>query len=373
MQRSMQSSNKVEAVVVGAGVIGLAVARALALRGLKVLLLEKERAIGTATSSRNSEVIHAGLYYEPGSLKARLCVDGRRMLYPYCDERGVPYCRCGKLVVATEAGEAAALEKLHARAEANGVEDLALVRSAELTSLEPDLRASSALLSPSSGIVDSHALMLAYQADAENAGCTLALRTPVLDAELGGRTITLRTGGADPTELETDLLVNAAGLDAWDLSARIGGLDGTTIPPRVLAKGTYFLLSGTKPPFRRLIYPLPVPGSLGLHFSLDMGGQARFGPDIEWTDRIDYDVDPSRAQSFYAAIRRYWPGLPDGALAPAYCGVRPKITKSGFGDFAIQGPAETAHPAYVALYGIESPGLTSSLAIGEHVADLASA
>ena len=369
----MASLHKIEAVVVGAGVVGLAIARALSHRGLKVLLLEKERAIGTGTSSRNSEVIHAGLYYEPGSLKARLCVKGRRMLYRYCEDRGVPHRRCGKLVVATEPGEDAALEALRSRAEANGVEDLALLGAAELKTLEPDLRASSALHSPSSGIVDSHTLMLAYQADAENAGCTIALRTPMLDAELGARAVTIRTGGAEPFELEAALLVNAAGLDAWDLAGRLDGLDPATVPPKFLAKGTYFVLSGAKAPFRRLVYPLPVPGSLGLHFSLDMGGQARFGPDIEWTDRIAYDVDATRADSFYAAIRRYWPGLPDGALVPAYCGIRPKVAKSGFADFAIQGPARTGHPAYIGLYGIESPGLTSSLAIAEHVADLASA
>ncbi len=370
----MRSSLEVEAVVVGAGVVGLAIARALSRRGLKVLLLEKERAIGTGTSSRNSEVIHAGLYYEPGSLKARLCVEGNRMLYRYCAERGVPHRRCGKLVVATEPGEDAALLALQARAEANGVEDLTLLDTAELKRLEPDLRASSALHSPSSGIIDSHALMLALLADAENAGCTIALRTPVLGGTLGDRAVTIRTGGAEPFELEAALLVNAAGLEAWELAGRLDGLDRATIPPKFLAKGSYFLLSGAKAPFRhQLIYPLPVPGSLGLHLTLDMGGQTRFGPDIEWTDSIDYDVDPARAEIFYAAIRRYWPGLPDGALAPAYCGIRPKVTKSGFGDFAIQGPAQTGHQAYIGLYGIESPGLTSSLAIAEHVADLASA
>jgi L-2-hydroxyglutarate oxidase LhgO len=370
----MRSSHQVEAVVVGAGIVGLAIARALSQRGLKVLLLEKERAIGTGTSSRNSEVIHAGLYYEPGSLKARLCVEGNRRLYRYCAERGVPHRRCGKLVVATEPGEDAALEALRARAETNGVADLTLLGAAELKRDEPDLHASSALHAPSSGIVYSHALMLALQADAENAGCTIALRTPVLEAALVGGTVTIRTGGAEPFELEADLLVNAAGLDAWDLAGRLHGLDPATIPPRFLAKGSYFILSGAKAPFRhQLIYPLPVPGSLGVHLTLDMGGQTRFGPDLEWTDRIDYAVDATRAESFYAAIRRYWPGLPDGALVPAYCGIRPKIVKDGFGDFAIQGPARTGHQSYIGLYGIESPGLTSSLAIAEHVADLASA
>jgi L-2-hydroxyglutarate oxidase LhgO len=361
---------KVEAVVVGAGVIGLAIARSLALRGLQVLLLEKEGVIGSATSSRNSEVIHAGLYYEPGSLKAQLCVPGRRTLYRYCEERGVPYRRCGKLVVATDASEDAYLDRLLLRAQANGVEDIEPVGAARLKSLEPNLCGTSALLSPSSGIVDSHALMQSYQADAEAAGATMVLRTPVLEAALAGRTIQLRTGGAEPAELEADLVVNAAGLDAWGLSASLGGLDPATIPPKFLAKGSYFTLAGSKAPFRHLIYPVPEPGGLGIHLTLDLAGQARFGPDVEWVENIDYAVDPDRGRRFYAAIRRYWPDLADGTLIPAYSGIRPK-TGQGPCDFVIQGPQDTGHRGYVALYGIESPGLTSSLAIAERVTQLA--
>ncbi len=363
---------KVEAVVVGAGVIGLAIARALALRGVQVLLLEKEAIIGNGTSSRSSEVIHAGLYYPPGSLKALLCVSGRRQLYQYCGERGVPHLRCGKLVVATDASEDAYLDHLRQRAEMNGVEEIALIGTTALQTLEPHLRGTSALLSRSSGIVDSHALMLSYQADAEAAGCTVVLRTPVLEASLAGRTTQLRTGGSESAEFEADLVVNATGLDAWEFSTRLEGLDASTIPPRYLAKGYYFTLAG-KAPFRHLIYPVPEPGGLGIHLTLDVAGQARFGPDVEWVDRVDYDVDPERGRSFYAAIRRYWPELSNGALMPAYSGIRPKTTgpDQGPGDFIIQGPEDTRQRSYVALYGIESPGLTASLAIGERVAQLA--
>ena len=362
---------KVEAVVVGAGVVGLSIARDLALQGVQVLLLEKESTIGSGTSSRNSEVIHAGLYYEPGSLKARLCVRGRDMLYRYCDERRVPNRRCGKLVVATDQSEEAYLSHLLQRAEQNGLEDIELIGSKRLSSLEPQIRGTHALLSRSSGILDSHALMLSYQADAAAAGATIVLRTPVLAASVAGRKIQLRTGGTESTELEADLVVNAAGLDAWDFSASVSGLARTTIPPKILAKGNYFNLTGTKAPSRHLVYPVPEPGGLGIHLTLDLAGQARFGPDVEWIDRIDYAVDPDRAGRFYAAIRRYWPGLPDGALQPAYSGIRPKSAAAGQSDFVIQGPQDTGHRGYIALYGIESPGLTASLAIAEYVAQLA--
>jgi L-2-hydroxyglutarate oxidase LhgO len=358
---------KVETVVVGAGVIGLAIARALALRGVQVLLLEKEGVIGSGTSSRNSEVVHAGLYYDPESLKALLCVRGRRALYQYCDERRVPHRRCGKLVVATDPSEDAYLDHLLQRAEKNGVEEIELIGAARLKSLEPHIRGTSALLSRCSGIVDSHALMLSYQADAEAAGATIVLRTPVLAATIVGRTIQLRTGGSESTELEADLVVNAAGLDAWDFSAGLRGFDRSTIPPKYLAKGNYFTLSGASVPFRHLVYPVPEPGGLGIHLTLDMAGQARFGPDVEWVDEIDYAVNPHRGDRFYAAIRRYWPGLSDGALSPAYSGIRPKTTATVQCDFVIQGPEDTGHRGYIALYGIESPGLTASLAIGEHV------
>lgn len=361
---------KVEAVVVGAGVVGLAVARTLALRGVQVLLLEKEDRAGSGTSSRSSEVIHAGLYYEPSSLKAELCVPGRRLLYRYCRDRGVPHRQCGKLVVATEPGEDAYLDHLLQRAKENGVEDVARIGAAQLNQLEPDVKGTSALLSGTTGIVDSHALMLAYQADAEAGGATVAFRTPVLGAAIAGGKIGLTTGGSEPAEIEADLVVNAAGLDAWDFSARMRGLDGANVPPRFLAKGNYFTLSGARSPFRHLIYPVPEPGGLGTHLTFDLAGQVRFGPDVEWIDGIDYAVDPGRGRRFYAAIRRYWPGLPDDVLVPAYAGIRPKTARDGPSDFVIQGPGETGHKGYAALYGIESPGLTASLAIGERVARL---
>jgi len=364
---------KVEAVVVGAGVVGLAIARALARRGVEVLVLEQEAGIGQATSSRNSEVIHAGLYYPPGSLKARLCVAGRRALYQYCAARQIPHQRCGKLIVATTSSEDATLDVIMQRAQANGVEEMERIGAARLKELEPHLHGSSALLSGTTGIIDSHALMLAYQGDAEAAGATVSLRTPVVEASIAGSRIQLRTGGAEPAELDAGLVVNAAGLGAWDVSARLRGLDAKTIPPRYLAKGNYFNLSG-RAPFRHLIYPVPEHGGLGTHLTFDLGGQARFGPDVEWVDRLDYNVDPERARVFYASIRRYWPELPDDSLLPAYAGIRPKTVGKDQGlleDFVIQGPEATGHRGYVALYGIESPGLTSSLAIGEHVADLA--
>ena len=363
---------KVEAVVVGAGVVGLAIARALALRGLEVLVLDKERGIGRGISSRSSEVIHAGIYYPVDSLKARLCVAGRRALYDYCDARGVSYRRCGKLVVASYVNEEAELTKLAARAVANGVEDVSLISGEDMRRLEPDLSGTGALFSRNSGIVDSRALMLAYQADAEAAGTTVVLRTPVVEGRLSGNAIHLITGGSPPGEIEAALVVNAAGLDAWELSSRLKGLDARTIPPRYFAKGSYFTLTG-RIPFQRLIYPVPEQAGLGIHLTLDMAGQARFGPDLEWVDHVSYDVNPLREESFYAAIRRYWPGIPSGSLTPAHAGIRAKTSPPGtFSDFVIQCPRETGHKGYVALYGIESPGLTASLAIADYVDALAS-
>ena len=362
---------KIETVIVGAGVIGLSIARALATRGRDVLVLEREDGIGQVTSSRNSEVIHAGLYYPSDSLKARFCVEGRRALYRYCAERGVPHRRCGKLVVATSHDEDAALQQLFERASANGVEDLELIGAARLKEMEPSVRAVGALLSGSTGIIDGHALMLAYQGDAENAGATVQCRTPLLSGTLSPSTIALQAGGDEPVEIEADWLINAGGLAAWDISGSLAGLSPASIPPRYLAKGRYFAMSG-RAPFDHLIYPMPPAGGLGIHLTFDLGGQARFGPDVEWVDAINYDVDPAIAETFYDAIRQYWPGIPEGALAPAYAGIRPKVVGPGepAADFVIQGPNETGHPGYVALYGIESPGLTASLAIGEYVANL---
>ncbi|MGK2923916.1 MAG: NAD(P)/FAD-dependent oxidoreductase [Methyloceanibacter sp.] len=364
---------KTEAVVVGAGAIGLAIARALSLRGREVLVLERADSVGQETSSRNSEVIHAGLYYPPGSLKARLCVEGRRALYQYCAERGVPHRRCGKLVVATSLDEEAALQYLYERAAANGVEDIALIGTGRLKEMEPELQATGALLSGTTGIIDGHALMLSLQGDAENAGATVQCRAPLLGGSLGSPSIWLRVGGVEAAEIETKLLINAGGLKAWDVSRGLDGLDFETIPPRYLAKGSYFAKSG-RAPFERLIYPVPVAGGLGVHLTFDLGGQARFGPDVEWVKTIDYEVDPARAGAVYDAVRHYWPGLPDGVLAPAYAGIRPRVTGPGEppGDFVIQGPKQTGHSGYVALYGVDSPGLTASLAIGDYVADLAS-
>lgn len=366
------SPDRFETVVVGAGVVGLAIARSLAQRGDAVLVLEGGTGIGQETSSRNSEVIHAGLYYPPGSLRAKLCVEGRRELYRYCAERGVGYRNCGKLVVAASDDEIPSLQALQERALANGVEEVELIDGARLEGLEPDVRGVGALLSGSTGIVDGHALMLSYQGDAENAGALVQCGAPLVGGSLGGGAIRLRIGGEDPIEIETGLLINAAGLGAWDVSRSLEGLDPSTIPPHYLAKGCYFSLSG-RAPFRHLIYPVPAADGLGTHLTFDLGGQVRFGPDVEWVEAVDYHVDESRGAGFYGAIRRYWPGLPDGSLEPAYAGIRPRTSGPGepLADFVIQGPHVTGNRGYVALYGIDSPGLTSSLAIADYVAGLA--
>ena len=360
----------VDCVVVGAGVVGLAVARSLALTGRDVLLLEGAEAIGTGTSSRNSEVIHAGIYYPAGSLMARHCVAGRRMLYAFCAERGVPHARCGKLIVATSEDEATRLDGIRARAAANGVEDMRVLSRDEALALEPALSCHGALLSPSTGIIDSHAYMLALQGDAENAGAVLAFHSPVLAGRVTPDGIVLEVGGAEPMTLLCRSLVNAAGLGAPGLGRAIDGLPPDTVPREYYAKGNYFTLAG-RSPFSRLIYPVPVPGGLGTHLTIDLGGQARFGPDVEWVDHIDYVVDPRRGDSFYEAIRRYWPALPDGALQPGYSGIRPKIVPKGAPgqDFVIQGPTVHGVPGLVNLYGIESPGLTASLSLAEAVRD----
>ncbi len=358
----------VECVVVGAGVVGLAIARALALSGREVMVLERERWIGSETSARNSEVIHAGLYYPQGSLKARLCVAGKQALYAYCAARGIPHKRIGKLVVACRDEEVEVLRPLRQRAADNGVSELEWLEGPEARRLEPALACVGAYLSTSTGIVDSHSLMLSYLGDAEAAGASLALRAPVVGGRIAGTGIVLKVGGDDPMTLETRLLINAAGLWAPQLARSIAGIPSGSIPRDYYCRGVYFTLSG-RAPFSRLIYPVPEAAGLGIHLTLDMGGQAKFGPDTEWIDGIDYSVDPARGEKFYAAIRTYWPDLKDGALQPGYAGVRPKITAPGepTADFLIQGPGDHGVPGLVNLYGIESPGLTSSLAIAEEV------
>ncbi len=357
----------VETAVIGAGVVGLAVARELAVSGREVLVLEAADAIGTGISSRNSEVIHAGIYYPPGSLKARLCVAGKRLLYEYCRTRGVPFSDCGKLIVAVSQEELGVLATLKARASANGVDDLEYLNSADVEALEPELAAAGALLSPSTGIVDSHGLMLALLGDAEAEGTMLALHSPVQRAEVVDGGIVLEVGGADPMALAARELVNAAGLGAQDLGHAIAGLDARHVPPLHLVKGSYFTLSGPTP-FSRLVYPTPVAGGLGVHATLDLAGRCRFGPDVEWVSGIAYDVEPARADVFYGAVRRYWPGLPDGALVADYSGIRPKLQPSGDADFMIEGPSEHGIDGLVNLFGIESPGLTASLAMARLVA-----
>jgi L-2-hydroxyglutarate oxidase LhgO len=359
-----------DCVVIGAGVVGLAVARALALQGREVLVLEAEGAIGTGTSSRNSEVIHAGIYYAAGSLKARLCVEGKEALYAYAQERGLPHRRCGKLIVATTEAQVAQLDAILAKARANGIDDLVLLTGDEARSLEPQLACLAALHSPSTGIVDSHALMLSLQGDLENAGGMLALKSPVARAVCTANGIELT--GEDGTTLRCATVVNAAGLAAPLLARRFEGLLQSSVPTAYFAKGNYFTLAG-RAPFQRLIYPVPEAAGLGVHLTLDLGGQAKFGPDVQWVDSPDdLVVDPRRGDGFYAEVRRYWPALPDGALIPGYAGIRPKISgpHEPARDFVIAGPQTHGVPGLVNLFGIESPGLTSSLAIGRHVADL---
>jgi L-2-hydroxyglutarate oxidase LhgO len=364
--------DKVECVVIGAGVIGLAVARRLARAGREVIVLEAAEGIGTATSSRNSEVIHAGIYYPAGSLMARMCVSGKRALYQYCSDHGVPHRNCGKLIVGTTTTETAKLQSIRAHAEANGVLDLQALSGDAARALEPALNCDAALLSPSTGIIDSHAFMLALRGDAEDAGAAFAFHTPLLHARAAADRIELDAGGSAPISLECRLLVNAAGLGAAAVARGIDGMPIDLIPPAYLAKGNYFSCSA-RAPFSHLIYPVPEPGGLGVHLTLDMAGQARFGPDVEWVDTIDYAVDPARADRFYPAIRRYWPTLPDGALMPSYSGIRPKIVPPAVAvqDFLIQGPHDHGVDGLINLFGIESPGLTSSLAIADHVGELA--
>jgi L-2-hydroxyglutarate oxidase LhgO len=364
--------DQVDVVVAGAGVVGIAVARALANAGREVLVLDAAEGIGTEVSSRNSEVIHAGIYYPKDSLMARFCVAGRRMLYQFCDERGVAYRKCGKLIVATSEEEDTKLDGIKARAEANGVEGMRVLTGAEARDFEPNLQCTSALLSPETGILDSHGYMLALQGEAEAAGAMFVFHAPLLSGRAVDGGVEIEVGGAEPMALRCRTLINAAGLGATKLASSIHGMPSQLVPGTHYAKGNYFTLTG-KAPFSRLIYPVPVAGGLGVHLTIDLGNQARFGPDVEWIDTLDYRVDPSRSDSFYAAIRRYWPALPDGALQPGYAGIRPKITPKGApaADFVLQPPSAHGVGGLVNLFGIESPGLTSAIAIAEKVAEIA--
>jgi L-2-hydroxyglutarate oxidase LhgO len=364
--------DKVECVVVGAGVVGLAIARRLAEAGREVIVLEAADAIGTVTSSRNSEVIHAGIYYPAGSLMARLCVAGKQALYDYCRDRGIPHRNSGKLIVATRPEEIAKLASIKAHAEANGVADLKQLSGTEARALEPALACEAALLSPSTGIVDSHSYMLSLRGEAEAAGAAFAFLAPLERGRVTADGFELDVGGEAPMTLSCDMLINSAGLSATAIARMLDGMPLDLIPPAYLAKGCYFSCNA-KAPFSRLIYPVPEPGGLGVHLTLDLAGQARFGPDVEWVDHIDYTVDPARGERFYPAIRRYWPSLPDGALMPSYSGMRPKIVPPAVAvqDFMIQGAQTHGVPGLINLFGIESPGLTSSLAIADYVAEMA--
>ena len=360
---------QVDVVVVGAGVVGLACARALALQGREVIILERHERFGSETSSRNSEVIHAGIYYPTGSLKARLCVRGRDQLYNYCVERGIAHRRCGKLLVATSGGQLPKLQKLWQQGQDNGVVDLQWLSAGQATALEPELRCVAAVHSPSTGIIDSHGLMLALLGDAENAGAVLAVNSEATDmaASDGAVQVHVRSG-SEVTRLCARTVVNAAGLQAPALAGRIAGLAAAHVPTAYFAKGNYFALRG-KAPFSRLVYPMPEVGGTGVHITLDLAGQARFGPDVQWIAAPDYSVDPARGQHFYAEIRRYWPALADDALVPDYAGVRPKIAGPAVSgaDFLIQGPETHGLAGLGNLFGIESPGLTACMAIADEV------
>jgi L-2-hydroxyglutarate oxidase LhgO len=364
-------TERVECIVAGAGVVGLAIARRLAMEGHEVLVLEAAEAIGTGSSSRSSEVIHAGIYYPAGTLKAMLCVAGRRSLYEYCAARGVPHRQLGKMIVATHEDQLPKLAELRASGEANGVDDLDWIEGAACARMEPALRAVAAVVSPSTGIIDSHALMLALLGDAEAAGMTLALHAPVAGGELMASGVLLRVGGAEAMDVACDWLVNAAGLSAPGLARSIRGMPAAGVPEAYLCKGNYYTLPG-RAPFSRLIYPIPEGAGLGVHLTFDLGGQARFGPDVEWIEHESYLVDTTRAAGFYTAIRRYWPGLPGGVLQPGYAGIRPKIVGPGqpAADFVIDGPAAHGVAGLVNLFGIESPGLTAALAIADYVATI---
>ncbi len=360
-----------DCAVIGAGVVGLAIARKLAHSGRDVVILEAEDAFGTHTSARNSEVMHAGIYYASGSMKARLCVPGRKALYDYCAEHNVNHQRIGKVIVACDESEIAGLKKYKAQAEANGVDDLRMLTPVELKEMEPNVRCVAGFLSPSTGIIDSHGLMLSYLGEAEDRGAMLALSSPVLGGKVESDGIVLEVGGTDPMTLKCRTVIISAGLKAPDVARSIKGIPEITIPPTYYAIGHYYTLT-TKSPFNRLIYPVARPDWLGVHVTIDLGGRVKFGPDFEWIDRVDYQFDQSREASFYKAIRHYFPGLQDGTLQPGYTGIRPRITGPGepVQDFTFHNHHVHGVKGLVALYGIESPGLTSSLAIADHVAEL---
>ncbi|HEY9448034.1 MAG TPA: NAD(P)/FAD-dependent oxidoreductase [Burkholderiales bacterium] len=365
-------AEKIDCAVIGAGVVGLAIARKLAMSGREVVILEAEDAFGTHTSSRNSEVMHAGIYYATGSLKARLCVEGRQALYRYCEEHQVAHRRIGKVVVACDETELPGLKKYKEQAEINGVDDLRMLDQAELAVLEPEVRCVAGFLSPSTGIIDSHGLMLAYLGDAEAHGAALALSSPVMLGAVQDDGILLEVGGAAGMQVLCKTVINAAGLQAQAVARSIAGIPAATIPPTYYAIGHYYTLAGATP-FSRLVYPVARQDWLGVHVTVDLGGRVKFGPDFTWVDRVDYRFDESREQAFYKAIRRYYPGLRDGALVPGYTGIRPRITGPGAPaqDFVIHGAKVHGVRGLVNLFGIESPGLTSSIAIGDYVARLA--
>ena len=364
-------TEQVDCAVIGAGVVGLAIAREFATAGREVIVLEAADAIGTHTSSRNSEVIHAGLYYPKDSLKARLCTSGKWLLYDYCAGHGVPHSNIGKIVVAVTEDEIATLNSYVQKAEANGVGDLRWLSREELRELEPAVECVAGFLSPSTGIVDSHALMLAYQGDAENCGATVVFKSPVRSGAVGPKGLVLNVGGGEPMAITCRSVVNCAGLFAQNVARSIDGMPAKNIPPQFFAKAHYFTLSG-KPPFKRLVYPVASNAHLGVHVTVDMAGQIRFGPDVSWVDSPDYSFDPSREPLFYEAIRKYYPGLQAGQLQPGYTGIRPKVSgpKESAADFIISGPKDHGVTGLVNLYGIESPGLTASLALAAHVAGL---
>jgi L-2-hydroxyglutarate oxidase LhgO len=361
----------IDCLVIGAGVVGLAVARELALGGREVVIAEAAEGIGTQTSARNSEVIHAGIYYPPGSLKARVCVAGRRKLYRYLEERGLPHKACGKLIVATSESQKPALETIMARAKASGVDSLRWLSAAEARAMEPEVRCEIALLSPETGVVDSHALMLSLLGECEAAGGSLALNTPITGWRCEADGFSVDFGGAEPATYTVRTVVNSAGHGAPKLLGTLAGFPAAHVPAQHYAKGNYFALTG-KQPFSHLVYPVPEAAGLGIHATIDMGGRVKFGPDVEWVESDqDLIVDPARGDRFYAAIRTYWPALPDGALVADYAGIRPKLHGPGepMPDFRIDGPETHGVPDLVNLLGIESPGLTSSLAIAEMVRD----